>query len=102
MNRFARTINILRKLHKTNIGMPPPIFKHRLMYITPSSGHELMNLDLPFKLILRRFEVVSDIWSENAALSERLIEIHSNPPILYYGFKGEASPSIYADWVNGG
>ena len=28
----------------------------------------------------------SDVWSENAALFERLMEIHSNPPILYYGF----------------
>ena len=30
----------------------------------------------------------SDIWIENAALYERVVEIHSNPPILYYGFKG--------------
>ena len=28
----------------------------------------------------------SDVWSENAARFERLMEIHSNPPILYYGF----------------
>ena len=43
---------------------------------------------LPFTLILRRFEVFSDVWSENAALFERLMEIHSNQPILYmyYGF----------------
>ena len=27
----------------------------------------------------------SDVWSENAALFERLMEIYSNPPILYYG-----------------
>ena len=26
----------------------------------------------------------SDIWSENTALFVRLMEIHSNPPILYY------------------
>ena len=25
-------------------------------------------------------------WSENATLFERLMEIHSDPPILYYGF----------------
>ena len=25
----------------------------------------------------------SDVWSENAALLERLLEIHSNPPILF-------------------
>ena len=36
----------------------PRKFYHRFMYIAPSSGHELMNLDLHFKLILRRFEVV--------------------------------------------
>ena len=31
---------------------------HRFMYIAPSSDHALLNLNLPFKLILRRFEVV--------------------------------------------
>ena len=29
----------------------------------------------------------SDVWSENAALFERLMEIYTNPPIIYYGFK---------------
>ena len=28
----------------------------------------------------------SNIWSENTALFERLMEIHSNSPKLYYGF----------------
>ena len=28
------------------------------MYIAPSSGHILLNLELPFKMILRRIEVV--------------------------------------------
>ena len=56
------------------------------MYIAPSSGHEWLNCSLPFKLILRRFEVVFLGLSENAALFERLVKIHSNPPILYYGF----------------
>ena len=57
------------------------------MYIAPSSGHISLNLNMPFKWIggLRSF---SDVWSENAALFERLMEIHSNPPKLYYGFKG--------------
>ena len=32
-----------------------------------------------------------DVWSENAALLERLMEIHSNPPKLYYGFKNIVS-----------
>ena len=62
----------------------------------------------------------SNVWSENTALFERLMEIHFNSPKLYYGFnteyhslfvsktkdyliltrfKGEASTCIYADWV---
>ena len=28
----------------------------------------------------------SNVWSENTALFERLMEIHSNSPKLYYGF----------------
>ena len=32
------------------------------------------------------FSDQSDVWSENAALFKKLMEIHSNPPILYYGF----------------
>ena len=54
------------------------------MYIAPSSGHISLNFNMPFELILRKFEV--DVWKENAALFERFMEIHSNPPILYYGF----------------
>ena len=30
---------------------------------------------------------MSVLLSENAALFTRLMKIHSNPPILYYGFK---------------
>ena len=38
-------------------------------------------------MILRRFwGCFSDVWSENAPPFERLMEIHSNLPILYYGF----------------
>ena len=29
----------------------------------------------------------SDVWSENTALFERLMEIHSNPPILHVALK---------------
>ena len=50
--------NILRELHKTNISGCPPKFYHGVMYIAPSSGHILLNINLPFKLILRRCEVV--------------------------------------------
>ena len=30
---------------------------HRFMYIVPSSGHSLVNLNMPFNLILKRLEV---------------------------------------------
>ena len=32
-------------------------FYHRVMYKAPSSGHISLNFNMPFKLILRRFEV---------------------------------------------
>ena len=39
------------------------------------------------KLIVRRFKVVVFyVWGETVVLFERLVEIHSNPPIVYYGF----------------
>ena len=57
------------------------------MYIAPSSGHISLNLNMPLKLILiGGLMLFSDVWSENAALFERLMEIHSNPPKPYYGF----------------
>ena len=62
----------------------PRKFYHRVMYIAPSSGHISLNFIMPLKLILRRFGLFSDVWSKHAALFERLMEIHSNPPILYY------------------
>ena len=40
----------------------------------------------------------SDVWSENAALyHERLMEIHSNPPILYYGFNHNLTEILLAE-----
>ena len=53
------------------------------MHIAPSGGEQLLDLNLPCKLILRRFDTLrlfSDVWSENAALFERFmkfIQIHS-------------------------
>ena len=58
---LSETINILRKLHETNIsGMPPPPPNFFMVVIVlcklaPSSGHALLNLNLPCRLILRRF-----------------------------------------------
>ena len=58
---LSKTIYSLRKMHKTkNFGMPPKI----LQYMAPSSGHELLNLNLR-----------SDVWNENAALFQTM-EIH--------------------------
>ena len=82
VNCFVGNHQNFEKLHKTNIFGMPKKSLHRVMYIAPSSGHILFNLNLLFKLVLRRFEVFSDVWSENAALFERLMEINSNPPIL--------------------
>ena len=57
---LSETINFLRKVHKTNIFGMPPKFYHRVMYIASSSGHISMKFNMPFKFILRRFEVV--LW----------------------------------------
>ena len=42
---------------------------------------------MPFKLILGDVRLFSNVWSENTALFERLMGIHSNSPKLYYGSK---------------
>ena len=55
---LSETINILRTLHKTNIfGMPSKILPSSYV-LSPSSGHVSLNCNMPFELILRRFEVV--------------------------------------------
>ena len=36
--------------------------------------------------LLGGLRLFSGVRSENAALFERMMKIHSNPPILYYGF----------------
>ena len=41
----------------TFLGCPRK-FYHRVMYIAPSNGHISLNYNIPFKLVLRRFEVV--------------------------------------------
>ena len=43
---------------KLTLSGCPREFSHRDMYIAPSSGHTSFNFDMPFKLILRRCEVV--------------------------------------------
>ena len=63
-------------------------FYHRFMFIAPSSDYQLLTLNQPFKVILRKFEVV--FWCSRVRMMyffKRLMNIHSNQPILYYGFR---------------
>ena len=68
VNCFPETIKIFEKFaRKPNIFAIPQEFHHRFMYIAPSSGHSLLNPNVPFKLILR-LKLFSDARGENAAL----------------------------------
>ena len=66
---FYRVLWILKSLgncfvwnhqYYEKFAPPPPHweFYHRFMYLAPSSDCSLLTLSLPFKVILRRFEVV--------------------------------------------
>ena len=55
---LSETINILRNLQKQTFLGCPREFCHMFIYIAPSRGHSLLTPSLPFKVILRRFEVV--------------------------------------------
>ena len=74
------------------------------MYITPSrasSDHLLLILNLPFKVILRRFEADVFLCLEwECCHFKRLMKIHSNPPILYNGFKF-CPPELYFSILEG-
>ena len=47
-----------RSMIKLTLSGCPRKFYHRVIFIAPSSGHISLNLNVPFKLILRRSEVV--------------------------------------------
>ena len=58
MSHFVWNHQYFEKIAKNkHFQMPPQNFT-RVMYIAPSSGHIFLKLNMPFKLILRRFEVV--------------------------------------------
>ena len=102
IKKLSETSHILGKLHKTNIFRMPGQNFTIVMYIAPSSVHELLNVNLPFKLILRRLRLFSDIWSENAALFERFIhsfiQIHqyyNNSSFLYALFPWAELPTCH-------
>ena len=62
-------------------------FYHRFMYITPSSDHSLITLNLPVKVILQRFEVVFWCLELKCCTFQKIYGNPFNQPILYYGFK---------------
>ena len=55
---LSETINILRKVQKLTFSGCPRKFYHRVMHIAPSTGHISLTFNMPFKLIVRRCEVV--------------------------------------------
>ena len=59
VNLFVRFWSIfIENCIKLTLSGLPREFSHRDMYIAPSSGHTSFNINMPFKLILRRCEVV--------------------------------------------
>ena len=58
LSEFLKPSNFWENWIKQNILGCPRKFYHRVMYLVPSSGHISLNFKMPFKLILRRFEVV--------------------------------------------
>ena len=97
---LSETINFLRKLHKTNIFGLPRKFYHRVMYIAPSSGHISLDFNMPFKLILRRFEVV--FWSlEWECCTFGKIDgnsFKSTNTIMYYVFNPWSHLPVTSSW----
>ena len=83
---LSETIKFLRKLHRTNIFGMPRKFYHRLEYIAPSRGHISLNFNMPFKLILRRFEILMSEVRMLHFLKDwwKFIQIHQ---YYNYGFK---------------
>ena len=76
---LSETIHILRKLKNIKFLGCSRKFYHRFMYIPPSSGEPLPSVNLPFKWIVRRFEVVFWCLEWECCTFERLmkfIQIH--------------------------
>ena len=67
----------------------PRKFYHRVVYIAPSSGHESVNHNLPFELILRRFEVVFWYLEWNCCTFKNIDgnSFKSTNTIILHGFK---------------
>ena len=92
VNRFVWKSSIFwENCIKLKFSGCPRKFYHRVMYTAPSSGHISLNCTMPFKLILRRFEVTFWCLEWECCTFERLVKLHSNSPTLYYGFKSKGS-----------
>ena len=72
---LSETINMLRNLQKIHIFGVPREFYHSFIYIVPSSDHSLLTLNMPFKVMLKRFEVVF-MFGVKMLHFWRLINIH--------------------------
>ena len=84
---LSETINIFRKLHKTNIsGMHPKMFTIELCTKLNLVAMKCWTLFCILNWFYGGLRSFSDVWSKNAPLFERLIEIDLYLPI-YYGFK---------------
>ena len=58
---LSEAINILRNLQQQKIGNPPPpqnFASFMYIHIAPSIDHSLLNLNLSFKMVLRKIELV--------------------------------------------
>ena len=86
---LCETSNTLRNLPKQDFfsGSPPPPqeFYHRLVYKALSSDCSFADPQSAFQSDSK--EVWGCFLSETAALFRIFMKIHSNLPILYYGFK---------------
>ena len=82
---LSEAVSILRRKKRLECSGE---FYHRFMYIAPSSDYQLLTLNQAFKVILRKFW--GRFWCSRVRMMyffKRLMNIHSNQPILYYGFK---------------
>ena len=86
---LSDTINFLRKLHKTIHFRDAPENSIIVMYIAPSSGHISLKFDMPFKLILRSFEIVFWCMEWECCTFCKIDgnSFKSTNTTIYYGFK---------------
>ena len=75
-----------KKHQKKHFRDVPKSFTIGLCTIAPFSGYSLLNLNLPFTLSLKEVRgcfLMSGVRMLHFLRMSRLMEIHSNPPILY-------------------